>query len=514
MKKITILVMFVTIFSKTLGFLREIILNSFFYGSVSDTYNFASGIPESIISIIAAAFVTGIIPMLTKMKQDEKRIQTFTNNVLNIMWMFAGVIFLFMFIFPDITVVMMGGGGFHPEDFMIASYFVRMVAISAFSVVIIELGNGYLNVKNSFIIPAFVSIPANIFAISGIYLAHSYNNLTLLIGMQVAGTLVQALIVWFTMYKVGYRYRFFIDFKDEDLRIMLKLSIPVVLTSVLGQINNIFLTKATNEIMPHTGYTKMSNVYKLVGFVQGVFVSAILMVAYPNISRSIENKDRDKTNKLFGDTLLMLMFTIIPATTGFIILANPLLTFTYQYGIVTPEVILEMVPIFQGYSLLLIPYAIKELFIRMFYADEDMITPVKNSVLNSFLLIPLLLIIPDLSQDPSFKLLLLCLAMVGTSIICSFILYLHLKKSKPYLTLNPFKLELFKIGVASIVMGILLYILLNTGWSLFSHKISIFIEIIIGILIYFISLIILRSHFFMTIIKVFMRKGKDIVRKG
>ena len=102
MKKMTVVVMFITILSKVLGFIRDITLSSNFgFGAVSDSFTLAITIPNSVLSIIGAVLVTGIIPMLTRiLNEDEDRANRFTSNILNIMLLFCMVMMVLMFVLP------------------------------------------------------------------------------------------------------------------------------------------------------------------------------------------------------------------------------------------------------------------------------------------------------------------------------------------------------------------------------------------------------------------------------
>ena len=71
MKKTAILLMFLTIISKIMGFVREISL-SYFYGAtnVSDAYIISITIPSVIFALIGAGISTGFIPMFSSIEGD------------------------------------------------------------------------------------------------------------------------------------------------------------------------------------------------------------------------------------------------------------------------------------------------------------------------------------------------------------------------------------------------------------------------------------------------------------
>ena len=87
MKKTAILLMFLTILSKIMGFAREISL-SYFYGAsnVSDAYIISITIPSVIFALVGAGISTGFIPMFSSIEKEygELEAKRYTNNLINI----------------------------------------------------------------------------------------------------------------------------------------------------------------------------------------------------------------------------------------------------------------------------------------------------------------------------------------------------------------------------------------------------------------------------------------------
>ncbi|UPU39231.1 hypothetical protein MX850_12430 [Erysipelothrix sp. Poltava] len=169
MKKTTIIVMFIGVLSKVLGFIRDITLSSMFgMGAITDAFNASVAIPTVVLSVIGSALITGVIPMLTKIShEDKKRGDRFASNVLNIMIVFSLALSLFMFLVPEVVLKIVAGG-FKGETLAYAVVFVRTLSLGVFSVAVMQLGTGYLNVKGNFVVPAMVTIPMNLIVIVGI----------------------------------------------------------------------------------------------------------------------------------------------------------------------------------------------------------------------------------------------------------------------------------------------------------------------------------------------------------
>ena len=85
--KTTILLFFMTILSKILGFARETVLVSTYGASmVTDAYITSMNIPSVIFTVIGTALITTFIPLYHQVEREKSKEDAlkFTNNVFNI----------------------------------------------------------------------------------------------------------------------------------------------------------------------------------------------------------------------------------------------------------------------------------------------------------------------------------------------------------------------------------------------------------------------------------------------
>lgn len=499
MKKTTIIVMFVTVISKILGFIRDVTLTSLFgFKSITDAFQSAISIPNMVITVVAAAFITGVIPMLTRISRDDKeRADRFTSNIFNIMCLIASVLLLFMLIFPELSVqVLGGGGGFNNETLAIASMFVRVIAFSVFSVIIIQLGTGYLNVKGSFVGPASLTIPVNIILITGIYLASLTQNTALLIFSQLIAIVIQSLFIYYFMKKRGFKYTLHVDFTDEDLRLMLKLSLPLVLSSALGQVNEIMMkTFATWFYEGEGAYSMMNAVTKLIGFIQGVFITTILNVTYPSVAKKVVENDEKGVLESFNEAVIMISIFVLPAMAGFLTLPNEIVSFVYERGMVDTGAIEVIVPIFICYTFVIFSQAIRELLNRLHYAYQDMMSTVINSAVFTVLFVILMYVMGSLFKSQGQSLAALAAAYAIAMAVMVVPLYFSLKKHVKSLTIREILPDFSKILGASLVMGAVILLIKTPVTGMFSPTVSLILLIGLGVVVYMVLVLLLRLEF-------------------
>lgn len=501
MKKTTILVMFIAILSKLLGFARDITLSSVLGINVTtDAFQAAISIPSTVLSVVGAALVSGIIPMLTRIsKEDETRANNFTSNVMNIMLLAAAVLSIFMFVVPELVVKMIVWN-MDAETLAIAASFVRIISFGTFSVSIVQLGTGYLNVMKSFLIPAFIGIPANFIIISAILLSSRTNKPVLMAYGQLIALLLQALITIFTMKKLGYKYRPIINLKDEDLRLMVYLALPLVISSTLGQVNGIVMKGYATKVHGDAGaYSYMVNADKLIAFVQGVFTTSILSVSYPTITRAVVSKDNSEINKSISEAILMLVLLILPAMVGFVVLSREIVSFVYFRGKVTLADIDVLVPMFLFNSTVLLSHAIRELFYRISYAYQDMISPVKNTALFSIFFMTTMVFFANVFGNFGMPLAGLTFAFSISTFLTIIPMWFSLKKRHlKYLDIHNVLPDLSKMAISSVIMSVVILVTKNFFGS---NTSSLFIVIILAVITYGGSLLLLRTEFVLSLIK-------------
>jgi len=102
MKKTALALMIITILSKLIGFLREIVL-AYYYGAsnISDVYLIADTIPNFIFAFIGVGIATTYIPVYSSILENDGKLSSdeFTSNFLNLIFfvltLAVGVVIIF-----------------------------------------------------------------------------------------------------------------------------------------------------------------------------------------------------------------------------------------------------------------------------------------------------------------------------------------------------------------------------------------------------------------------------------
>lgn len=314
MKKTAILLMVITVFSKLLGFTRDIIL-SYFYGAsnISDAYLISITIPIAIFGFIGAGISTGYIPMFSKIEQEygEEKGNRYTNNLVNILIIISSVIFIFGSFYTE-QIVKIFASGFEGETLALAVKFTKISLLGIYFTGLVSIFGGYLQIKGNYAIPALVGFPMNFFFIVSIFLSSKINVLVLSIGSVIAIASQMLLLMPF-IHKKGYRYKFVLDIKDQHIKSMAYLALPVIIGVSVNQIN-VLVDRTLASSIAVGGISALNYANKLTLFVHGMFVLPMVTAMYPMISKMVAEKNINGLKESVSEAIILISLLVIPAT--------------------------------------------------------------------------------------------------------------------------------------------------------------------------------------------------------
>lgn len=495
MKKISIVMIILSIIAKLFGFVREIVLSAFYQpGAITDSFLYSFSISGTIFSVIIAAFVTGFIPMFTRIEKEEGKesANEFMNNTQNMMLLIGLVISVFVFLFPNQVL-----GFLLPKASEEMLYYtVPFVRVTVFTIMfssMIQLMTGYLHIRQSFIIPSLISIPLNIVLIGTIILSKSTSPFILPFGILISFAL-QAYIIVRSSKKLGFKFRFKINLKDRHLQSMIVLAIPLIIGSATSTIGGMVNQSLVSGISG--GITYISQSQRIGGLIDGIFGVSIVSVMYPSLSKAVsENRMKDAANE-FESSLVSLLVLIVPCAIGMILLSEPIIQFIYMRGKFTYENVLELDPVFKAFSYGLVGISLNALLVRVCYSFQDMKTPMYISIVAVVLQIILgTYLVSIIGLEGA------TLAMSITTIFQVFVLFIFVLKKFSDFNYRKFSSEIIKIVIASSMMGLTVYL---SKSILFMNK-SVFVILVgsigLAIIVYFALLYILRLDALHTLLK-------------
>ena len=495
-----------TVLAKIIGFTREAVLVSTYGASmISDVYITTMNIPLTLFDIIASAISTTFIPMFFKIQEQNVEGETleFTNNIFNITVIIGIMLSIISYIFAE-PLVKVFAVEFTGEKLELAIKFTRIIVFSMAFIGLSKILSSWLQIKGNFYIPGIISIPSNLIIISSILLSYKYGIKILIIGSLI-GTISQFIFQLPFAYKTGYRYKPYINFKDERIKEILVLILPVIIGVGVAQLNTV-IDRSLASTLGDGMITILNSASKFEGVINMLFVTTIVSVMYPIISKLSSEDDSEEFNLSIQRSINIIIITMIPITIGTIVFSNPLISLVFERGkFDTNSTNLTAIAL-SYYSIGMVGLAIKSILDKVFYSLKDTKTPMVNGALAMGINILLNLILINFMGYRG-----LALATSISSIICAILLFRKLKYKIGYFGQDKITMTLMKCIAAASLMGILVYFIdkfikLNFYLNKIEEIAMLFTTIFIGALVYALLIKVMKIEEFEILLERFKSK--------
>ncbi|TWT27784.1 murein biosynthesis integral membrane protein MurJ [Planomicrobium sp. CPCC 101110] len=481
MKKTVLIVMILTIISQITGFGRDLTL-AYFYGTsnISDVYLITLTITGTMFVFLGTGISTGYIPLLSNLIQNVNSTEglKFTNNLINLLLIFSTILITLGLIFTE-SIVIVFAYGFDKDALSLAVLFTRISIISIYFTTMIYIFKGYLQVKDSFFISTIIGIPLNVLVIISIAVSFSSSVFLLIIG-YVFATFVQFFILIIHAYRKGYRYKTVLDFKDKNIKKLIVIAIPVIIGTSVDQINTIVDRTIASQISIG-GISALNYAYTLTRFALAVVVVSTTTVLFPFLSKKAANSDLLGLKAVLSNVIVGVILLIIPATLGFMMLSEQIVTMLFGRGAFDKEAIIMTANALFYYSIGLIGYALRDIFSSVFYSLQDSKTPMINAAIAMAMNIILNVILSKYMGISG-----LALATSISAIFCTALLTISLKRKLGYLGLMSITTSIVKVLASSAVMGMIIVVLFQFLKLYINLNLSLLITIVVSSISYFV----------------------------
>jgi putative peptidoglycan lipid II flippase len=377
-----------TAISRVFGLLRESVF-AYLYGAGRSTDAFVAAfrIPNLLRDLFAeTALSAAFVPILTQARQKSKEQQNLlASNVFNILLIIVGATVILGIIFAPylVEIIAFGFGNIPAKQALTTSLTVIMFPF-LFFIAMAAWAMGYLNTEHEFFFPSAAPALFNIISIAVPLLSYGY---FLKIGTDpiyamaygvLIGGLLQFLIQVPVLFSKGFHYRFYLNFRDPNLRKILVLFVPVALGLAASRIN-VAVDTFLISFLQERSMTWLNYAFRIMHLPLGLFGMAVGTVALPTLSRHVVEKKFEEAKKTLFDSLQLVFFLTVTTSIIIAFLSQPIVRLIYQRGMFTS---------FDTYATTqaLILYIIGVPFIAgirnvaaIFYAHHDAKTPMYAS---------------------------------------------------------------------------------------------------------------------------------------
>ena len=226
-----------------------------------------------------------------------------------------------------------------------------------------------LQTAKRFFIATVYQISINIFIIIGIFLARATQFLPWISIGMVIGNVISFCVLIHGNRNIGMRYKPLLDFKDKNLRRFFVLLLPIMLSTLIVEINQIvdrnFASSMGEGIVSTLSYASK---------IQGVFTAFIGMAVgkalFPDMARTASDGDIEGLKKHYSTSLKTLLPILLPVAAGLFLLAEPIIRILLERGAFGSDDTLRTASVLRIFTFTMFAANISQMQTRMFYARQ------------------------------------------------------------------------------------------------------------------------------------------------
>lgn len=455
-----------TFLTSVLGLVKTNLLNSYYYrpiaglleGEALDAYKVAFLVPDTVFQLlVVGALSAAFIPIFTKYQhqKNQKEALRLANSMMNLILIAFSVISIVIFIFARQFNNLFTGPEFYGHQLEMATSFTRVMLFAQFFFAISSFMTGYIQANQRFIIPALSPLFYNLGIILGvIFLSPFFGIYAAAIGV-VVGAFFHLLIQLPLALRLGYRYNPIIAWKHPGVKEMSKLMLPRTLALSVGEMENYIIVFLATTIPYSGGVWIMGLAQQLMKAPIRIFGVPIGQASLPFLSKESATKQLTKFKQILLNSLLQIVYLSLPASILLLVLRVPLVRIIYGTKNFPWEATLLTGKIVGLLALAVTAHALTQLLSRAFYALHNTTWPLVSavaSVVTNIAVSSYCIFVLD------WGLISLAFGMLAGAWVDFLVLFISLMFRMEDMLLNDLLLPLFKIILASSLMGIFLWI--------------------------------------------------------
>ncbi|MEO1888687.1 MAG: murein biosynthesis integral membrane protein MurJ [Cycloclasticus sp.] len=499
--KSTAIVGSMTMISRVLGFIRDIVIARFFgAGEGTDAFFVAFKIPNFMRRLFAeGAFSQAFVPVLSEYKENQS-----TEALKELIEKTAGTLATVLFFITLIGVVAapiliyMFAPGFDGGDSRhdLAVDMLRLTFPYLFFISLTAMAGGVLNTYGKFAIPAITPVFLNLSFLAAIFWLSPMLDepiMALAWGVLLAG-IVQLAFQFPYLNKLGLMPKLQFDRNHAGVKKIMNLMLPALFGVSVTQINLLVDTLLASFLV--TG--SVSWLYfsdRLVELPLGIFGIALATVVLPKLSKSHAANKPEEFSASLDSGLRLVVLLALPAAAGLFFLAQPMLATLFQYDAFTVHDVDMASLSLMAYAIGLPAFILVKVLVPGFTSRQDMKTPVRIGVIAVVANMVMSVSLVFFFQHAG-----LALATSLAAVINAGLLFRMLLKQGVFVPQPGWAAFGLKVIIANLVVGLIYFNDFTSlqwyEWSAFDRAINLGLEILAVFILYVISLLVVgvRPH--------------------
>lgn len=377
-------VMFGFLIANLTGLVRQMMVLATFGTSGSlDAYFAALRLPALLFSLLAGgALASAFVPTFTGLLTGNARAAAWrvASSVANLITLaLTGFAALAFMLAPWLVTHIVAPGFDDPAQISLTVQLLRIQLLAPILFGLSGLVMGVLNAHNHFLLPSLAPAMNNLGVIAGVLVLVPRMGIYGLAWGYVLGAALHLVIQLPALRHRQARYHATLGLSDPSVRQVFRLMAPRLLSVGIVEIN--FLVNAVIASgLPTGSLTALTNAFIIMLMPQALIAQSTAIAALPTFSAQAASGALGELRLTLARTLRGVLFLVLPATLGLMLLRTPIVAMLFQRGAFTAESTSLVAWALLWYTVGLPAHAVLEVVVRAFFALKDTLRPVLVSL--------------------------------------------------------------------------------------------------------------------------------------
>lgn len=373
------LIAVVTIVSKLIGFIRDVVIADCYGAStISDAYFYAYQIPALAIILLGGvggpfhsatvAVFTKIIPSLNEKANEQ--VNKLFNTFLTASFLFFTIFAVLCFVFSD-QIMQFIISGTNPELVSLAGLHLKIMSPVLIVGGIVGIYYGILISYREFMLPNISPILMSVAIIAIITLVKNDHNGIVLAWATTIGAMCQFVYQLPKIRQLGFRLKPNFDFANNpQFKNICELLFPAILSSTVGQIH-IYVDMFFASALKSGAWTAIGYANRIFQFPVGILVTAFLVPLFPIFSKLVSEDDMEGIKRYFNKGVGVLFFAAFPIIIGILVLGYDGIKLIFERGAFDDKATFMVTQALWFLAFSILPYVFRDSITRVYYSFND-----------------------------------------------------------------------------------------------------------------------------------------------
>ena len=488
---------FFTIISRILGYLRDILIAIFLgTGVLADTFFVAFRIPNTFRRLFSegsfnAAFVPSYTSEIANGKDQSDKFATSIFNLLIIGLFFLTIVIEILM--PVFVYLIAPGFDGDDQKMELAISLTRITFPFLFFISLASFFSAILNSHNRFAIASAAPIILNVFLIGVLIFGKIWSD-RLVFYLSYAVTIAGFVQFFFLYIFVKNFYSPKLIFKidiNEKVKTFFKKLLPSIFSSGVTQINILVGTIIASFQTSAVSYLYYADrIYQINLAIAGIAIGTVIL---PQLSKHIQEKQKEKIMLIQNKALELSLFLSIPATIALLIASEQIISALFGYGSFDETAVKNSAKALLFFGFGLPAFSLIKIFSTFFFARHNTKSPFYISLVSV-----LVNIFISIFFFQKIGFIIIPIATTISSWFNCILLFIFLKKENLFHFNRIFFVRFVRIVTSAVIMGIIFNYLMvffenNLSYEQNFKSFYIILSVLLGLSSYLLISILIKA---------------------